>query len=180
MLVRAISSVTAQISPVTGISVALDVNREGAAVTRNRALAGVTTEWSAFLDDDDEWHEDHLLRLTAEAELHDADMVYPWFTVPQGWDPFPQYEGQPFDEFALRNVQNYIPVTVLVRTELIRDVGGFEARPYDASRIDASPCDDWGAWLKLVDEGVKIVHLNHRTWRWNWHGGNTSGRPDRW
>lgn len=171
---RAVDSVLQQEWPVAGISVAVDQWHNGSAVTRNRALAGVTTPWAAFLDDDDEWYPDHIRSLLECAEETGADMVYPWFNVPQGWDPFPEREGQPFDP-KLLDTQNTIPITCLIRTELIKAVHGFE--PKDPEHIGASLCDDWGAWVKIRDTGAKIVHLNRRTWQWNWHGGNTSGRP---
>lgn len=170
---RALDSVMMQDRPVEAISVAVDHNREGSTVTRNRALAGVTTPWAALLDDDDEWYPEHIRSLLVCAAETGADMVYPWFEVPNGWDPWPEREGQPFDP-ALLDTQNTIPITVLVRTELLLAVGGFHSK--DPANTE-SLCDDWGTWVKLRDIGAKIVHLNRRTWRWNWHGANTSGRP---
>lgn len=170
---QAIDSVLQQICPVSAISVAVDQWRQGSAYTRNRALAGVQTPWTALLDDDDQWYPDHIQLLSECAAETGADMVYPWFDVPQGWDPWPEREGQPFDP-KLLDTQNTIPITVLVRTELLRAVGGFESKD-PANR--ESLCDDWGTWIKVRDSGAHIVHLNRRTWRWNWHGGNTSGRP---
>lgn len=182
-LYRAVASVAAQTWMVDAISVAVDLDRDGAAVTRNRALAAVHTEWSAFLDSDDEWMPHHVEKLLGHAKATGADLVYPWFDVVNGFDPFPRYEGQPFNEHALRHAQNYIPVTVLARTELLRDSGGFQAADYDASDPNASACDDHGAWINLLDAGATFSHLNRRTWIWRWSsgpGGNTSGRPDRW
>lgn len=171
---RAIDSVLRQELPAEALVVEFDTTHAGAAVTRNRGLEKVTTEWTAFLDDDDEFLPDHLALLRNHARKTDADMVYPWFTVPEGWDPFPDREGQPFDP-ALLETRNTIPVTVLIKTELIKSVGGFEPKgPPD------NPCDDWGAWTKVRDAGAKIEHLNRRTWLWHWHGENTSGRGDRW
>lgn len=176
---RAMKSILAQTRPVQAVSMAFDHLHEGAAVTRNRALAGVRTRWTAFLDDDDEWDPCHIEALMQHAEETGADLVYPWFAVPGGFDPFPQYEGRPFDEGMLRTVQNYIPVTVLVRTPLAVGVGGFEPRN-ESTAEGASPCEEWGLWLKLLDAGARFEHLNRRTWKWNWHPGNTSGRGDRW
>lgn len=171
---RALDSVMQQKMSPDAIIVEFDHRHEGAAVTRNRGLNKVTTEWTAFLDDDDEFLPDHLALLKIHAEQTGADMVYPWFEVPEGWDPFPDREGQPFDP-AVLDTRNTIPITVLVRTELIKRVGGFEPKgPPD------NPCDDWGAWIKVRNAGAKIEHLNRRTWLWHWHGGNTSGRGDRW
>ena len=170
---RALDSVLMQNRAVDAISVAVDKLHEGAAVTRNRALACVTTDWTAFLDSDDTWYPEHIGSLLACAQETGADMVYPWFEVINGWDPFPEREGRPFNPELLDH-QNTIPITVLIRTELIRTVGGFTPKgPPD------NPCDDWGAWIKVRDAGAKIVHLNRRTWAWHW-GDNTGGRGDRW
>lgn len=174
LLARAMRSVTAQTRPVGAVSIAVDHDGDGAARTRNRALAGVVTEWAAFLDDDDELYPHHISDLLATAERTGADMVYPWFDVPEGFDPFPHMEGRQFSREELREY-NYIPVTVLVRTQLIRRVGGF--RPKGPPE---NPCDDWGAWDALVEAGAKIVHHKGRTWAWHWHQGNTSGKAWHW
>lgn len=173
---RALDSVLHQDRPVDAISVSVDHHRLGSAKNRSRALSGVGTEWVALLDDDDEWLPDHVRLLMEHAEETGADVVYPWFTVPEGWDPWPYREGQPFDEKLLRSM-NYIPITVLVRTELLWDAGGFTVK--DPTNPD-SLCDDWGTWERLLASGATFSHLNRRTWLWHWHGGNTSGRPDKW
>lgn len=171
---RALDSVLMQDRPVDAISVSVDHERQGAARNRSRALSGVGTEWTALLDDDDEWNTDHVRLLMDHARETGADLVYPWFTVPEGWDPWPHREGQTFSPEILRQY-NYIPITVLVRTDLLWEVGGFTPKgPPD------NPCDDWGTWDKLVEAGAAISHLNRRTWIWHWHGGNTSGRSDKW
>jgi glycosyltransferase involved in cell wall biosynthesis len=172
-LERAVRSVLNQTHPVDAISVALDKDHEGAALTRNRALESVGTEWCAFLDDDDEWLPEHVESLLGAADETGADVVYPWFLVPDGFDVLAA-KGLPFDRNELR-LRNYIPVTVLARTKLLRAVGGFTSRG-----DDENPCEDWGCWLKLVEAGASFHHLNQRTWVWNWHGKNTSGRGDRW
>lgn len=173
---RALDSVLMQERPVDAISVSVDHQRRGSALNRTRALSGVGTEWTALLDDDDEWLPEHIRLLMEHAEETGADVVYPWFTVPEGWDPWPEREGQPFDEELLRT-QNYIPITVLARTDLLWSAGGFTVK--DPSNTD-SLCDDWGTWEKLLASGAKFSHLNRRTWLWHWHGGNTSGRTSRW
>jgi len=177
-LIRAMDSVLRQDHPVDAISIAVDHDHEGSAVTRNCALAGVSTEWTAFLDDDDTWRASHIGSLLRAAEESGADVIYPWFTVLHGWDPLTEFEGQPFNEKILRESQNYIPVTVLARTRLVQEVGGFEDRN-KSTEPGASPCDEWGLWLKLLDAGATFHHLNERSWFWHW-GANTSGRGDRW
>jgi glycosyltransferase involved in cell wall biosynthesis len=175
---RAIDSVLQQDRAVDGLVVSVDHDHNGAAVTRNRALAQVDTEWTAFLDSDDELLHDHVRLLLERAEITGADVVYPHFTVrladgTDGPDPFADREGQPFSADLLRT-RNTIPVTALVRTELIRDVGGF--RPKGPPE---NPCDDWGCWEALLAAGAMFVPLHRRTWLWHW-GDNTSGRGDAW
>jgi GT2 family glycosyltransferase len=164
-LVEALASVAKQTRPVDQISVAIDHEHLGAPATRNRAMAAVDCEWTAFLDDDDAWRPLHIERLLSTAENCHADLVYPWFDVEGGSDPLGR-EGVPFDAEAVR-LANYIPVTVLVRTEAVRAVGGFPSLP----------CEDWELWLRLLDAGAKFVHLPERTWIWNHWGGNLSGLP---
>jgi hypothetical protein len=134
------------------------------------------TEWIAFLDDDDEfepWHIERLLRHQAETG---ADLVYPWFTVVDGFDPL-GWEGRQFDPAALRRY-NYIPITVLVRRELVIAAGGFTNR---TDGVGGATWEDWNCWLALLDLGATFSHLPARTWRW--HFGDTvhtHGRSDRW
>lgn len=170
----AVLSAARQTHPVESISVEVDHRRSGAAATRSRAAARVSSHWMAFLDDDDLWYPHHVEHLLRHAEATGADMVYPWFDLPVGDDPL-NAEGRPFDANRLRNHSNFIPITVLVRSELIHEVGYFE--PLGSQ---TNPCEDWGTWLKLLDAGARIEHLNERTWAWNWHGNNTSGSPTRW
>ena len=145
-----------------------DTKREGAAVSRNRALEKVDSEWVAFLDDDDELKPNHLRACARNAALTGADLVYPWFDC-DGEDKIGMF-GVPFDPVLLRK-RNYIPVTVLVRTELVRKVGGLQEHPDD----NGDPCEDWGLWLALLDAGAVFSHLPQRTWIWH-NGAGTRGR----
>lgn len=179
LLHRALDSVLAQRYTADAIVVEVDRDHSGAAETRNRGLAKVDTQWVAFLDDDDTMGPDHLAELTEYAWDHPGvDLVYPWFTVVDGFDPFPAYEGKPFDPAVLEHV-NHIPVTVLARTSVIRTAGGFQELNRSTAP-GASTCDEWGAWKAMLAAGATFAHLPKRTWFYHWHDGNTSGRGDRW
>lgn len=178
MLRRALASVVEQTLSPAEILVEYDHHHDGPAAVRNRMLDKVSTEWVAWLDDDDQLRPQHLELLRAFADEAGADVVYPWFEVVSsrstpGWDPLGRF-GVPFDAAELRE-RNYIPVTLLARTKLVIEAGGFVNR----SDGDAT-CEDWGCWLGLLDAGATFAHLPVRTWIWNWHDGNTSGRSDRW
>jgi hypothetical protein len=156
-LARALASVKGQTFPPTGLVVAVDHQREGAAATRNRALKRVDTPWVAFLDDD-EMYPDHLKLLARYARLTGADVVYPGYDC-DGDDPVGMF-----------------PVTVLARTSKVRDAGGFQPCPDD----NGDPCEDWGLWLAMHGNGAKFAHLPVKTWRWHNADESTRGRPDRW
>lgn len=82
--------------------------------------------------------------------------------------------GIPFDGSLLRR-RNFIPVTVLARTAMVREAGGFQPHPDE----NGDPCEDWGLWLAMHAAGCRFGHLPVRTWRWTL-GDTTKGRPDRW
>lgn len=181
MLRRAVNSVMAQTisHDVVPIEIAIDRDHEGAAVTRNRALAKVQTPWVAFLDDDDYFLPNHLeVLLDATSVEHDiyytgCDVIGPNFeAIPrrEEWGRF----GKPFDDELLRE-KSYIPVTSLVRTDLAK--GAFFGPPdHDPS----SPYDDWGFYLRALNDGGRFLHIPEVTWIWHHHGRNTSGQGDRW
>lgn len=171
LLERATMSVLTQTIPCK-IKIWEDNAREGAATTRNKMLAEIDTEWTAWLDDDDALKPNHLRACARNAYLTDADVVYPGYDV-VGGDDIVGCFGLGFDAARLRR-HNYIPVTTLTKTELIRDVGGFQAHPDE----NGDPCEDWGLWLALLEAGATFSHLPQRTWIWTVNGG-TRGRGDR-
>ncbi|ONH62337.1 hypothetical protein CcI49_02870 [Frankia sp. CcI49] len=95
-----------------------------------------------------------------------ADYVYSWPRTVGGTNPHEHWFGVPW-----KNAEPHdTTITVLVRTELAREVG-FSA-PHGG--------EDLRFTLGCVAAGARIVHLPERTWIWHHHAGNTSGRPDRW
>jgi glycosyltransferase involved in cell wall biosynthesis len=173
LFLRALASVSSQTLPAAATVIETDTGRRGAAAARNRALEAVDTEFVAFLDDDDEFLPDHLKLCARYATLSGVDVVYPGYEVVGGDDPVNCF-GIPFDASLLKR-RNFIPVTTLCRTELVLAAGGFQERPDE----NGDPCEDWGLWLSMLDNGAKFGHLPQRTWRWHL-GDTTRGRPDRW
>lgn len=159
MLAECVSSVAAQTHPPIVHLVAVDVGRRGSSAVRNRLLAGVDTPWTAVLDDDDVALPGHLAALRSV----EADVVYTLPTVEgrSGWQPV-----GPFDPDRLRR-ESYIPATALVRTALLRDLGGWRA-------VSVSPngWEDWDLWLRALDAGARFAFVPEVTWRYRFHGGN--------
>jgi glycosyltransferase involved in cell wall biosynthesis len=167
------------------IVVHVDHEGVGAAEAKNRALAAITTDWVAFLDDDDEFLPRHLEACATFGNETGADLVYPWFeginadglfSIPDEHGNLRTPFGQPWiDDIhipAIRKFGNWIPTTTLVRTDLAKKVGGF------AGREGKDAGDDYLLWIRLLDAGAKFAHLPERTWRWIGHDAHTSGQ--RW
>lgn len=173
MLPRALASIAAQLEPPDAVSIAVDFAHVGAGATRSRALDGATTEWVAFLDDDDELRPQHLSTLFATQREHDADVVWPWYDVVGGaGDPLEIHFGRQW----VRDEPHSFPITALVRRDLAVKVGGFSHDAYS----DICGNEDWLFWLALNEIGARFVHVPERTWIWHHHPGNTSGVPTRW
>lgn len=177
LLGRALDSVWVQTRPVDAVSVVIDHNGTGAAATRNAAWRGLQTEWVAFLDDDDELDDIHIEHLWDVAVEFDADLVYPWFTVSGGVDPFPHHFGRPWNPAN----PHQTTVTCLWRRDALEKIDGFPApadclADGDGNRIG----EDYQAVLNLNAMGGRIIHLPERTWTWHHHLQNTSGLPERW
>lgn len=199
MLRRAIDSVLEQTMPAAALSVVVDSERLGAAVTRQRALDAVTTRWVAFLDDDDEMRPRHLEALYSAAVEHDA--LYLWSRFQTA---IPTVTGIPLEHagFVYRDgpaplgagtFEQWNPeqpaqttITTLVDTDLARAVGGFTPRantPMGSGEIGGQRAgEDWDFTLRCVAmAGPRLFrHVPEVTWTWHHHARNTSGLPDRW
>jgi hypothetical protein len=178
MLDRAVASVKNQLLPAADISIAIDEKGDGAAVTRQRALDAVTTEWTAFLDSDDWLYPEHLKVLAAGARVFNASYVFSYYMVhfPDGkpWpanDPLGHF-GKPFNPAA----PHQTTITTLVRTDLAKAVG-FHEPPPDSIVGGHRGGEDWHFTIGCVDAGAKFYHAPRRTWAWTHHRGNSSGIP---
>lgn len=188
LLQRALDSVHAQRRKPDQVVVERDTNRTGAAQSRNRALARVTTDVVAWLDDDDELKPNHLIACMRVLELdRNVDLVYPTPVVIGGKDPTAtSFQGNwalpwgirfgPEQEAHLRKNGSFIPMTHLVRTGKVRAAGGFpEGRILDTGRYQG---EDEAYLIRLLDIDARFEHLDAKTWKWHVHYGNTGGRGD--
>jgi glycosyltransferase involved in cell wall biosynthesis len=185
MLDRALRSVREQTRHPDELIVAHDHEGKGAAVTRNTGLALVNSDLVAWLDDDDELLPNHVERLARVLErAATIDLVYPIPEIPVGRDPtavavngiWQKPWGVPFgpeQETHLRTAGSFIPITHVVRTSKVREIGGFPM-PGDVRWIE-----DWGYLVKLLDAGARFHHLPVKTWRWHIHDQHTGGDPNR-
>lgn len=171
LLRQAVYSVKKQTQPPSGgISCTLDVLKEGAAVTRQRALDGVRTPWVAFLDDDDTWYSNHLEVLSKLVQEHEADVGYSWF---DGNNPFPQHRGRQMNP----DDPHHTTMTVLVRTEIAKEAGFLQP---DGPMHQDWAGEDWQFELRCLKLGAKFIGTPAITWHYRVHSQNTSGLPSRW
>lgn len=155
-----------------------DLGREGPGPTRNRALTQVDTEWVGFVDDDDELFPNHVRRCLEYADEADADFVYPTWTVGgRTDDPLEMAKHPDFDPVQLQ-AGNFIPIAVVIRTEIVHEVGGFPVgADCPVAEGSGTPLEDWGLWLRCWHAGAKFAHLPDKTWRYNFWSGQLHGRP---
>lgn len=181
LLDRAVESVRSQtLTPVGGHVVVLDVQKLGAAATRQRALDAVRTEWVAFLDDDDYFYPHHLQVLYDLVSVNQADYSYSWF---DGNNPFPLHRGRQMNVLE----PHHTTMTVMVRTEIAQEAGFLQP---DGPLHQEWAGEDWQFQLKCIAQirkkwgdataSEKIVGTRDITWCYAVHGGNTSGLPNKW
>lgn len=177
LLNRAMRSIKAQTHAPTDVIVSTDHLRNGAAITRQKALDQVKTEWVAFLDDDDEFLPQHLNVLYTYAMVTTADYVYSWYKVRGGQDPRPRVFKKPFDPCTPCQTT----ITTLVRTELAQATGFLPDSDEDLHSPDRHYAgEDWRFTSRCIEAGADIIHAPHRTWLWHHHANNTSGLPKNW
>lgn len=166
---RVLPSVLSQSIPVADIAIAMDTERVGAWETRNRALDMATTEWVGFLDDDDELLPHHFQTLLGHAHYHNADVVWGWFNVIGGTDPFPLHRGRQWDV----NNPHIFPITCLIRRSFIVNSSARFAPDYD--KTGNWDIQDFPFWKSLHEAGAKFLATPDITWNWYHHASNTSG-----
>jgi hypothetical protein len=120
---------------------------------RNALLAAVDTEWMAVLDDDDLFDPTYLERVAEHFD--DADVIYTYCrgrTHPHG----------PYDPERLQR-ENFIDGECLLRTELVREAGGYPANHM---------VEDWQLFRRLSGMGARFACIpeqlrdhRHGDWR---------------
>ena len=177
-LIRAIESINNQTHPATAIIIETDLHKEGATITRQRALEKVTTDYYLPLDDDDTLKPNAIGLLLETLHQTDSDYVYGHYDVIGGNDPRPENYGTPFD--PINPVQTTI--VALAKTELSLKLGGYLADEvedlHSPDRHYAG--EDWRLTERYLKAGYRITHCPHKVFNWYHTGRNTSGLPKNW
>jgi len=164
------------------VLLAVDYARKGAAHTRDMLLKAVETKYVCVLDDDDWLLPHHIETLYNVAESEQADLVYPWhrISVEGAYSHLEHWRGVPWDN----NNIHQVPITWMAKTESLRKVGGFSSN-FDPLADEKDSLghrigEDFLMIHKMINNNMKIVHVNEVTWVWNMDGSGTHGRPDKW
>lgn len=124
----------------------------GANVARNRGVARAETGLVAFLDSDDRWHADKIARqLAAWNARPDAVASFTGILAVDGDRPLYHYDipaDPSLDDLRRHNALGTTSAA-MVRTDVLRDVGGFDP--------DLPSCQDWDLWLRLRRAGPFAV-----------------------
>jgi glycosyltransferase involved in cell wall biosynthesis len=136
----------------------------GLASARNRAIAEANAPWIAFLDDDDMWAP-WKLRTQLDAILADGgSFVYSsGVVVDESLRVVRVIEAPAPEELPGRILRwNVVggPSTMMVRSDMLRELGGFDER----FRV----MEDWDLWIRLAQAGratackeVLVAYLKH-------------------
>jgi glycosyltransferase involved in cell wall biosynthesis len=124
---------------------------EGVSAARNLGLAHVAAPWVAFLDDDDVWGPGHLAAMLDAVEASELDrervgLVYSGHLTVDGERRVTGVAQAPPIEAVRDGMDrfNFVgsPSRVVLRTDAVRDVGGFDVR--------LSVIADWDLWVRVV------------------------------
>lgn len=187
---RALESIKQQDWFPDQIVVEMDPERTGAWATRNRALERVTTDAVAWLDDDDWLKPEHLKVCMRElAGPMGYSLVYPRPIMVGGTDPTATtHQGRfPVSPWGLRFTAeseqhirtrgSFIPMTHVVMTEAVREVGGFSSGyMVNTDGRNRYRGEDEDYLIKLLDAGYAFGHVDRKTWYWQVHSEHTAGR----
>jgi len=144
---------------------------------RNAAIAVARAPYVAFLDSDDVWEPCKLERQLATMRAEEGcDWSYTGVTfIDDEGNPleveldrrWSMYRGQVFQRILRDPASVRTPTVVIVTTQLVRDVGGFD------EAIDRGSGEDTDLWMRLALRspacivGESLARIRHHAGHWN-------------
>ena len=148
------------VSPVRGVRV-VHGGTLGVARARNLGLEAARGEFVIFLDDDDVVLPHRIATLVSAAQRFDATLCYALTrrVAAEPLENVPTHLLQP-GRVGFCDLLACAPHidSVLVRTEALRAVGGFD--------VETDHLDDWAAWLRLADRNAPMAFVRDVVAEW--------------
>lgn len=139
--------------------------------SRNRGIERARGEWVAFLDSDDVWLPEKLERCLAAAG-DEVDVIAHALHFVRDGAVVRRHRSGPLNKATFRHMLFNGPVltpsAVLVRTSVLRELGGFD------ERADFATAEDFELWLRLTTHGCRFVILDEVLARYRLHDANQS------
>ncbi len=157
---------------------------EGVAATRNYAIDQCTGEYIAFLDQDDFWYPDKLMKqLSLISHLGEQCMVTSSVTIVDSTgDKIQKYSKHSQKSYRLKAdkekafvnliYENFIfSSTPLIHNAVLKRIGGFDPL--------TQPHDDWDMYIRIMIAGYSVYFYKLEPLSvWRSHCANGSNNPD--
>ena len=141
------------------------------ATSRNLGLAKATAEWTAFLDSDDKWRPEKLDRCLAAAN-DDHDVVGHGLVMFKDEREVRAIQSGPAGKARYRSLlfegSCMTPSAILIRTEFLKNLGGFSE---DRAYLTA---EDYELWLKMAAAGARFAFIPDLLTDYRVHESNAS------
>lgn len=153
------------------IKVTLLDENYGISGNTNKALELVTGEYTALFDHDDLLEPNALYEIVDSLQKVQHDIVYTdEDKLNDETQRFEEPNFKPDYDKDLFLSHNYITHFFVVKTEIIREVGGLDSR-YDGSQ-------DYDVMLKCIEKSASIHHVAKSLYHWRMHEGSTALDPE--
>ncbi len=152
---QCVASIEAQTMRPAALLWEVDANHRGPVATFNSLASKVTTDWLFPFADDDLLDPEHFEVL--QTGLSDnVDIVYTWCRV-TGRPELPETLFQIERPFHHLKSQNWIPGSAAIRTQLWKQLGGWQ----DPGIMKH---EDWHFWVRAYNAGARFLCIPTVTW----------------